>query len=71
MDVLQNFPSDGSYQAFIEQHLMKNEPCLLGEWATGSWGARRKWVKEDGSPNFSYLSKEYGKRFIVFSIGLF
>lgn len=63
MDIL---PPDESYQTFIEQYLMKNEPCLLGEWATRSWGARKKWVNEDGSPNFSYLCEKYGKGFVVF-----
>lgn len=54
------FPEGGSYRAFIEGHLLKNEPCLFGEWATRSWGARSKWVMQDGSPNFAHLSKEFG-----------
>ena len=55
------FPEGGSYQEFIEDHLLKNEPCLFGEWATRSWGAKSRWVnKENDSPNFKYLSEEFG-----------
>lgn len=53
-----------SYHYFIEHHLLKNKPCLLGEWVTRDWGARSKWVQEDGSPNFTYLCKEFGNRYL-------
>lgn len=54
------FPEGGSYQEFIEHCLLQNEPCLLGDWATRSWGARTTWAMKDGSPNFTYLRKEFG-----------
>ena len=57
---VQYFPEGGTYQQFIEQHLLKNEPCMFGEWSTRGWAARTLWVMPDGSPNFSYLAKEFG-----------
>ncbi len=54
------FPEGGTYKQFIEHHLLKNEPCMFGEWVTKSWGSRTHWVREDGSPNFTYLAREFG-----------
>lgn len=59
------FPTGGTYQEFVEQCLLKNKPCLLGDWATRSWGAREKWIKQDGSPNFTYLCENYGLLLLV------
>lgn len=54
------FPEGGSYQQFIEQHLLSNQPCLFGEWATRNWGARKDWVLKDGLPNLDYFRNEFG-----------
>ena len=54
------FPEGGTYQQFIEQHLLGNEPCMFGEWVSKRWAARTHWVMQDGSPNFNYLAKQYG-----------
>ena len=62
---MQYFPEEGSIAEFVGAHLLLNEPCLFGERATRGWGARVNWVKEDGSPNFDYLAKQFGSCLII------
>lgn len=57
---MEYFPQEGTCEEFIQCYLLRNEPCVFGEWATKSWKARKLWVKEDGTPNFDYLISEFG-----------
>lgn len=47
---------------FVEEFLLKNEPCIFGESVTMEWKARRLWQGEGGRPVFEYLLKEFGMR---------
>ena len=62
---MHHFPEEGSYQEFIEKCLLKNEPCLFGKWATSNWGARKRWVRSDGTPNFTSLVEQFGNQSIL------
>lgn len=64
MEGIQCFPEEGSNAEFLESHLLPNKPCLFGDYATRGWGARINWVKQDGTPNFDYLAKEFGNNVI-------
>lgn len=44
---------------FMEEFLLKNEPCVFSEMTTRDWRARRQWQK-DGKPNMEYLDREFG-----------
>ena len=47
---------------FVEEFLLKNEPCIFGESVTKNWKARRLWLGEGGRPDFDYLIKEFGTK---------
>lgn len=44
---------------FIENHLVANQPVIIsGE--TQNWLAQKQWLNEDGTPDFSFLLKQFG-----------
>lgn len=47
---------------FVDECLLKNEPCIFAESVTMEWKARRLWQGEGGRPDFDYLLKEFGMR---------
>lgn len=65
-----------SYQQFLAEHLLKNEPALIGPSLTAAWKARKEWIlpvegrwadgpPSDGpdpttQPNFELLAQEFG-----------
>lgn len=64
-----------SYEHFLEEHLMKNVPALIGPSLTSSWMARKEWVQSihrqdpdlrSGSPtpmtqpNYNFLECAFG-----------
>lgn len=59
---LKRVPEAGTYLMFVEEHLLKNEPCIFGESVTKNWKARRLWLGEGGRPDFDYLLKEFGMK---------
>lgn len=58
---MQHFPDPVCFQEFVEKCLLKNEPCLFGEWVISGWGARKNWVMSDGTPNYASLMNEFGR----------
>lgn len=56
---VRRFPESGDYMTFVEEFLLKNEPCVFSEMTTRDWRARQQWQK-DGKPNLEYLDKEFG-----------
>ena len=55
------FPESGDYLTFVEEFLLKNEPCVFLEAVTNGWRARREWQR-DGKPDLEYLAKEFGEQ---------
>ena len=55
------FPESGDYLTFVEEFLLKNEPCVFREAVTSGWRARREWQR-DGKPDLEYLAKEFGEQ---------
>jgi hypothetical protein len=65
-----------SYQEFLDEHLIKNEPALIGPPLTTAWKARKEWIqplrrqspndqpcdipKPITEPNFQFLLQEFG-----------
>lgn len=47
------------YETF-ELYLQSNTPCTFGSWFSVDWPARHSWVQEDGSPNFCFLTEQFG-----------
>lgn len=58
-DSVRRFPDRGNFLTFVEEFLLRNEPCLFGEEATRGWRARALWQKE-GRPDLDYLAREFG-----------
>ena len=56
---LRYFPESGDYLTFVEEFLLKNEPCLFRETLTRGWRARREWQR-NGKPDLDYLASEFG-----------
>lgn len=56
---IRNFPESGDYLTFIEEFLMKNEPCVFPEVVTREWRARQEW-QSDGIPDIDYLTTQFG-----------
>jgi len=59
---IKRFPESGTFLMFVEEFLLKNEPCIFGESVTMEWKARRLWQGEGGRPDIEYLLKEFGMR---------
>lgn len=58
---LDHFPS---YNDFLRNVLLSNQLCVLTSEATVNWRSRKEWVSKDGSPNFEFLCKAFGKLYI-------
>lgn len=56
---IRRFPESGDYLTFVEEFLLKNEPCMFSEAVTRGWRARRDWQR-DGKPDLDYLATEFG-----------
>lgn len=52
--------SEFAVSDFITNHLINNQPVII-RGCTQNWLACDKWLKEDGSPDFSFLLKQFGK----------
>ncbi len=63
-ETVRRFPECGSFLAFVEDFLLRNEPCLFGEKATQGWKARALWQNE-GRPDLDYLTQEFGNKLII------
>ena len=54
------FPaSSADYLTFVEEFLLRNEPCLFPETVTRDWRARQEWQK-DGTPDIDFLAAQFG-----------
>jgi hypothetical protein len=63
-----------SYQHFLAEHLLKNEPALIGPALTAAWRARKEWTQPIAKPttddhaipnpttkpNFHFLLQAFG-----------
>lgn len=58
---VQYFPESGDYLTFVEEFLLRNEPCVFTETHTRDWRARRQW-QTAGKPNLETLSRDFGMR---------
>ncbi|XP_053739117.1 2-oxoglutarate and iron-dependent oxygenase JMJD4 isoform X2 [Synchiropus splendidus] len=50
-----------SYSKFFRRYLLPNHPCVFSRRFTAEWKCRRRWVTEDGKPNFQKLLQEFGE----------
>ena len=50
-----------SYDEVFNNILLKNQLCIIGPDATSEWPCRRLWVTPEGSPNFDYISDNFGE----------
>ena len=55
------FPESGDYLTFVEEFLLRNQPCVFAEIHTRDWRARQRW-QTAGKPNLETLSRDFGTR---------
>ncbi|XP_069503184.1 2-oxoglutarate and iron-dependent oxygenase JMJD4 [Ambystoma mexicanum] len=57
-------PVSFSYSLFFKRYLLPNRPCVFSAKFTNDWGSRKRWVTQDGRPNFDHLLKKFGKTIV-------
>ncbi|XP_064410583.1 2-oxoglutarate and iron-dependent oxygenase JMJD4 isoform X2 [Latimeria chalumnae] len=58
VDYIENL--EFGYSEFFRKYLLPNTPCVLASSFTEGWNSRRRWVTEDGKPNFQQLLHRFG-----------
>jgi hypothetical protein len=66
LDVTSLQDMESKYQAFFQDFLVKNEPCLITaqEEVITSWPAMKHWVTPDKKIHFDFLKEKYGNTFM-------
>ncbi|GAB6028314.1 JmjC domain-containing protein 4 [Chamberlinius hualienensis] len=47
-------------KTFYVDFMQRNVPCIVTKEMTAKWKSVREWIKEDGSPDFHYLTTHFG-----------
>ena len=54
-----------SYDELFRSVFLKNQLCIIGPKLTAEWKSRQLWVSEDGTPDFDYICKNFGKTILL------
>lgn len=54
-------PVTFTYSMFFRLYLLPNRPCVFSAKFTDSWESRKRWVTQDGRPNFDHLLLTFGE----------
>ena len=57
--VVERFPESGDYLTFLEEFLLRNQPCVFSETHTRGWKARQRW-QTAGKPELKTLYRDFG-----------
>ncbi|KAI9361425.1 hypothetical protein BD770DRAFT_360987 [Pilaira anomala] len=67
MEPIPHYEEVPNYEDFLKNHLIPNQPAVIGSKLTESWSCRKSWVvptnQEEGplfKPNYTYLREKFG-----------